>query len=136
MTAFDLDERLRADCETLFETDRCSYLLHRNAEIDWFILVPHTTETEFYRLEQSVQQALCADINRVSDFIRSQLGAEKINVATLGNVVEQMHIHVIGRYRSDPYWPDTVWGRSMEHAHDAAAVQSIRERFVHFMQRD
>lgn len=136
MKAFDLDERLRADCETLFETDRCSYLLHRNASIDWFILVPHIAETEFYRLEQSVQQDLCADISRVSDFICSQLGAEKMNVATLGNVVEQMHIHVIGRYRSDPYWPDAVWGRPVEKTHDTAAVQSIRKKFVQFMRRD
>ena len=134
MGGFVLDKRLQADCEPLLETDGCSYLLHRNAAVVWIILVPHSQQTEFYRLDMEQQHALCDDINRVSAFIEGHFRPDKLNVATLGNVVSQLHVHVIGRYHSDPYWPDPVWGRPVTQWHDAASAGQVRDQFIAAMQ--
>jgi len=134
MAEFDLDERLQADCEVLMATGRCSYLLHRNAAVDWFILVPHTQETELYRIDADLQQYLYTEINRVCEFIESHFHADKINVATLGNVVAQLHVHVIGRYHNDPYWPDPVWGQPVSRLHGDESADEIRKVFAEFMQ--
>ena len=71
MQGFDLDPRLRADCDLLSENDDCSYLLHRNAAVDWLIAVPHTSLTELYQLPADLQRSVCADINRMSLSTRS-----------------------------------------------------------------
>jgi diadenosine tetraphosphate (Ap4A) HIT family hydrolase len=127
MLNFKLDSRLQADCHWMAKTDDITYLLHKNAEVLWFILVPGTDRTEFYQLEAALQNHVCQQINAVSVFIQSQFQMDKINVATIGNVVSQMHIHVIGRTHNDIYWPDVVWGRAFEKTYRPAEVESIKQ---------
>ncbi len=136
MPEFELDERLRADCSLLLTSADCSYLLHHNTAVDWFILVPHTVEIEFYRLPPALRQNMCDEIARVSAFIESELRADKINVATLGNVVAQLHIHVIGRRYDDPYWPDPVWGKATAGQRDAVQIQRLRTQLTAYLHRN
>lgn len=130
MSDFSIDERLLADCSVLTESAEFSYLLQQNAEVAWFILLPHTRKTEFYQLGASLQNQVCIEINRVSDFILSQFSVDKINVATIGNVVSQMHIHVIGRRMDDAYWPDVVWGKPAGKKYKTSQIDKLRQQFI------
>jgi len=134
MSDFKLDKRLQADCHVLVETSQLSYLLHKNAEVLWLILVPYSGQTEFYLLEASLQNQVCRQINSVSAFIQSHFAIDKINVATIGNVVSQLHIHVIGRSQNDAYWPDVVWGRAFDKTYRASEVDSIRQQLKDYLQ--
>ena len=133
MSAFTLDPRLRDDCEVLHESSGISYLLHRNAEVSWFILVPHTEETEFYQLGVELQQQLCTEIKRVSEFIQGHFNVDKLNVASIGNVVAQMHLHVIGRRHDDAYWPGVVWGQPATCSYTDTQIDTIRAQLKAFL---
>ena len=64
---------------------------------------------------------------------QAHFAIDKINVASIGNVVSQLHIHVIGRRRDDAYWPDVVWGRSFEKTRDASQTGLITEQFMAYL---
>jgi diadenosine tetraphosphate (Ap4A) HIT family hydrolase len=108
---FHLDARLAGDTWLLFRRDGCTVLLHRNAAVPWFIVVPHTTCRELYQLPVSQRGALDRLADGISAFLDQTYGCDKINLAAIGNVVPQLHLHVIGRRHDDPCWPDPVWGR-------------------------
>lgn len=133
MQEFTLDERLKADCHFLHKTDSYTVLLNKNAEVAWFILVPHVQQTEFYLLKPARQNHLCEEINLISVFIQSKFQIDKINVATIGNVVSQMHIHVIGRRKDDAYWPDVVWGKARTKNYEVEQVEAIRKNFSDYL---
>lgn len=133
MTEFSIDERLLNDCHVITQSEGVSYLLHSNAEVVWFILVPNTDHTEFYQLEPLLQNQLCAQISLLSDFIKSHFDSHKINVATIGNVVSQLHIHVIGRRLDDAYWPDVVWGRTSEKIYDTKQISLIGDQLISWL---
>ena len=86
-------------------------LLHRDAALHWFMLVPETNALDLLDLPESQCAALMRDATRVADFLKQQLGYPRVNVGALGLVVPQLHLHVIGRRESDPCWPAPVWGR-------------------------
>ena len=133
MQNFSLNSRLQEDCTVLLERDEISFLLHQNAEVFWFILVPHTQEIEFHELDQAKQQQLLGLINRLSAFIQNSFNIDKLNIAMIGNVVSQMHIHVVGRSLNDAYWPDVVWGRSFEKTYTAQQVEEIQQQLIAFL---
>lgn len=81
-----------------------------NALFPWFILVPETDVVELCDLDPASQQILLEEINRLSRFVKESFPIDKLNVAAIGNVVKQLHIHVIGRRTDDPCWPGVVWG--------------------------
>ena len=130
MNEFNLDPRLQQDCSLLWQDAELSVLLHHNAEVLWLILVPHSEQTEFYQLAPALQQRLLAEINRLSACLLDEFGSDKINLATIGNLVAQLHIHVIGRRHDDAYWPDVVWGKPVPRSHDAASIADIKQRLV------
>lgn len=107
---FKLDSRLKADTFEVCEYLDCKILVMNNSIVPWFIVVPFTDRTEWYQLDDSQQYNINKIINKLSDFIAKEYKADKLNVATIGNVVKQMHIHVIGRFENDSVWPAPVWG--------------------------
>ncbi len=125
---FKIDDRLLADCSLLAEQDGISVLLHHNADVLWFILVPHTDAIEYYQLSSSQQQILNEQINRLSKLIKEHFEYDKVNVASIGNVVSQMHIHVVGRRKQDPYWPAVVWGQPMLRQHETAFIEAVKSQ--------
>jgi diadenosine tetraphosphate (Ap4A) HIT family hydrolase len=110
MQLTDLDSRLVADCHHLGSLGAAELLLNRNAILPWFILVPHTEEQDLLDLEPQLRDAVIASCANISAFIKTELGFEKVNFAGLGNVVAQMHLHIVGRREGDACWPQPVWG--------------------------
>ena len=102
--------QLMSDCHHLGSLRATQVLLHRNADLPWFILVPDTILTDLLDLPEEHRQAVLADCAVISEFIKGVLGYSKVNFAGLGNVVPQMHLHIVGRSERDPCWPQPVWG--------------------------
>jgi len=105
-----IPEQLLADCHHLGRLPTSEVLLHRNAALPWFILVPQTQLQDVLDLPDEYRQAVLADCAAVSAFIKQLPGYAKVNFAGLGNVVPAMHLHIIGRHPQDPCWPQPVWG--------------------------
>ena len=105
-----IHRQLLADCHYLGSLPACELLLHRNAALPWFILVPDTQITDLLDLPEPHLEVVMADCAAVSAFIKQFLGFDKVNFAGLGNVVPQMHLHIIGRCDGDSCWPQPVWG--------------------------
>ena len=89
-------------------------LLHRNASLPWFILVPDTEITDLLDLPAAERDTVTEECARVSRFLKQELGFAKVNFAGLGNQVPQLHLHVIGRSPDDACWPNPVWGNLVE----------------------
>lgn len=113
MAEFELHPRLLADCHRLGRFRLSHLLLHRNASLPWLILVPEVPDAvhELYELEGPDRRELADEIDFVARFVKDSLGAQKINIAAIGNLVPQLHVHVVGRHPGDPCWPGVVWGR-------------------------
>ncbi len=126
MTPFKLDERLKNDCYILSESAQFYLLLLNNALVPWFILVPKTDKTELYELDVLMQQQIMSLINHLSDFIRQEYPIDKLNIATIGNIVSQLHIHIIGRYKTDPFWPGVVWGAEPKEKYAQKTVNKLK----------
>ncbi|WP_162902272.1 HIT family protein [Facilibium subflavum] len=105
-----LDPRLEQSSTFICDTDVSQIRLSNNALVPWFLIIPKTSKTEWFELAPELQFSLNAQINQLSALLKHELDADKINIATIGNVVPQLHIHVIGRKVDDFCWPDVVWG--------------------------
>jgi len=105
--------RLLEDCHVLGQLELCRVLLHRNSSVPWFILVPDVAAEliELHELDAGARQRLDAELDLVARFTKERFDAAKLNVAAIGNIVPQLHVHVVGRRPDDPCWPGVVWGR-------------------------
>ena len=113
---FVLDERLQRDCFFLGRLELSQLLLLNNAAVPWFILVPEVAVTELCDLDEQLHGVLMHESRRVAEFVRQTFAVDKLNVAAIGNVVSQLHLHVIGRRKDDYCWPNVVWGtEAQEH---------------------
>ncbi|GAA0686861.1 hypothetical protein GCM10009104_11030 [Marinobacterium maritimum] len=109
---FELDPRLVTDTIALGDFPLCRLLLMNDSQYPWLILVPRRAGvTELYHLPANEQQQLMHEVSELSETLADLFQARKMNVATLGNMVPQLHIHVIVRQESDPAWPGPVWGK-------------------------
>lgn len=122
---FILDSRLKNDCHILGKLDNTLLLLMDNALVPWFILVPQTDVTEFHELQHEAQLQLLEQINLISSFLKQGLSVDKVNVAAIGNIVRQMHIHVVGRTEGDYCWPNVVWGAEGGRPYSDSELQEI-----------
>ena len=109
--AFSIHPRLVAGGVDLGGIGGCRLLLKNNALFPWFILVPEVEEgiEDLHQLSPARYAEVMAAVRSVSEFVSAQFKPEKLNVACIGNVVRQMHIHIVGRSTGDPAWPGTVW---------------------------
>ncbi len=110
MIDFAIHPHLLADCHLLGRLTATHLLLHKNSAVPWLILVPETGLQNLLDLPLPQRDAVLADCKRVSDWLTGSLGCPRVNVAWIGNLVPQLHIHVIGRRPGDPCWPKPVWG--------------------------
>jgi len=134
MTPFVLDPRLADDCFVLVESDQFILLLMNNALIPWFILVPKTDKTELHELDSSTQTQIFSVINRLSAFISTDYKPDKINVAAIGNIVQQLHIHIVVRYKTDCYWPGVVWGGTEKQAYKEKNMEKVKLKLVSILE--
>jgi diadenosine tetraphosphate (Ap4A) HIT family hydrolase len=132
---FVLDSRLQEDTLTIGDFALCRLLLSNDANYPWFILVPRRPDiTEIFQLAAEEQLQLWQETTRLSQLLNHCFSADKINVAALGNVVSQLHMHVIVRRRDDAAWPAPVWGKHPARPYSseefAAVLAQMRELLV------
>lgn len=121
-----LHPRLAQDCHTLGHVSTGTLLLHRNASLPWFILVPDTEAVALYLLPTSQRQAIEEDWNALAAWVHQRYECERVNVAAIGNLVPQLHLHIVGRRADDPCWPGVVWGQELPSAEwSPVAIESI-----------
>jgi len=95
-------------------------LLSKDGNYPWTILVPRRENiTEIFQLNAMDQRQLLEESNNLSQCLQSVLSPDKLNIAALGNMVPQLHIHHIARYKTDKAWPAPVWGHSEPTTYDA-----------------
>ena len=108
---FKLDERLTNDTIHLTELSLCRALLMNDRRYPWLILVPRYNELrEIHNLSDEDQCTLIFEVTATARVLEKIFQPEKINVASLGNLVSQLHVHVIARFKEDEAWPGSVWG--------------------------
>ncbi len=125
MNGFQLSPQLQKDCFTLGVLGDSQLLLLDNALVPWFILVPRTAAKELFELDDETRLGLVRDSDTLAGFVKQAFACDKINVASIGNVVSQLHLHVIGRRHDDFCWPEVVWGRKERQAYSDEAVMEI-----------
>lgn len=130
MHEFSLDPRLQNDCHTLGELGENLLLLMDNSLLPWFVIVPKENVTEIYELAQEKQLEVLDLINRMSVFVKEHFNIDKLNIAAIGNIVSQLHIHLVGRRRDDYCWPGVVWGVAQKQAYTKAEVSRIKTLLV------
>ncbi len=112
MAIFTLDPRLQQDTLQIAEFSLCKVLLMNDARYPWVILVPKITGlTEIFELDDAGQLQLMLESNFVASKLKKVVQADKMNVAALGNVVSQLHVHHVARFIQDESWPAPVWGK-------------------------
>ena len=129
-----LHERLTADTFPVIDLALCRVLLMNNRLWPWLILVPmREGAIEIHRLAAADRAVLMEEITLASRVIERLFAPDKLNVGALGNLVPQLHIHVIGRTRGDPAWPGPVWGSGHAEPYDAtkhdALVARLKDAF-------
>lgn len=108
---FELHTQLAKDCVVLGDLQLCRVLLMNDSQYPWLILVPQREEiAELFQLTRIDRQQLFEECSEVAGALAGHFRADKMNVAALGNVVPQLHVHVIARQRDDAAWPRPVWG--------------------------
>ncbi len=123
MTRFVLHPQLEAETHRVGDLDFTRVLLMDDVRFPWLILVPRAPDLrELTDLSLDDQHRLLEEINRVAHVLLATLKPDKLNIAMLGNVVPQLHAHVIARFAGDEAWPKPVWGIGARMAYDADAL--------------
>jgi len=130
---FQLHPRLEADTIPLADLPLSKVLLMNNRLFHWLILVPRRPEViEILDLDVADQQELWQEINQVSKLLKVHFPCDKLNIATLGNQVPQLHIHIIARLYTDACWPNPVWGGESE-VYEAEESKLLQNRLSHLL---
>lgn len=134
---FVLDSRLVQDTFPMGDFPLCRLLLSNDSNYPWFILVPRRASiSEVFELEPVDQLRLWQETTVLAERLKEVFEADKLNVAALGNVVSQLHMHVIVRRRNDAAWPAPVWGRHPAVPYTEEQVDAIREKLKQVLTND
>lgn len=126
--SFSLHPRLASGAHPLGTRDGCRVLLKDNACFPWILIVPEVGEgiEDLHQLSAERFTEVTGLIREVSQFVDDHFEPDKLNVACIGNMVRQMHIHIVGRSEGDPAWPGTVWASDAKTAYPPEEIDSIR----------
>lgn len=110
---FLIDERIQSTCFMLGDWPLSRVFLKNDQQYNWFILVPRKENIqEIYHLSKNDRELLMEEINQLSLLVKKKFNPDKLNIASLGNIVSQLHIHVVGRRSNDVLWPQGIWQSS------------------------
>ena len=130
MTDFKLDERLEADTHLVCELENCSLRLLDDTRWPWLVLVPRIACAEEWHVLTKGQRIMIDDeVARVASALKEMTGCQKINIASIGNMVCQLHIHVVARNEGDANWPGPVWGFGTREPYDVDSATTFIESF-------
>ena len=126
MNDFSLDARLQADSVFIADGPLSQVRLIDDSRYPWLVLVPRAANaSEWIDLDGGQQRLLLAEINQVSKLLREESGVQKINIGALGNIVRQLHVHIVGRHEGEPAWPGPVWGHSPMQRHTPNQLRQL-----------
>ena len=129
----DLHPQLKKDCIALGEFTLCSLLLLNDVNYPWFILLPNRVGiTEIHQLSETDQKQLMTESVFFSHCLEQVFHADKLNIAALGNVVPQLHIHHIARFTTDACWPAPVWGAISATPYDEDQLKTINKQLLNW----
>ncbi len=112
MDTFRLDDRLARDSALITTLGLCQLRIQNDSRWPWLVLVPQRNDvSELFDLTPLDQAVLTFETNLVAAALKDISGATKINVGALGNIVRQLHVHIIARNEGDPCWPGPIWGQ-------------------------
>ncbi|HDZ8831057.1 HIT domain-containing protein [Aeromonas dhakensis] len=121
---FELHSRLQADTRLLGDLPLCRVLLAKDSQYPWLILVPRVANLrEIHHLAPAQQQQLMQESCAVATLMEQALRPDKINVAALGNLVPQLHLHHVARFSTDKAWPGPIWGAHPSLPYDESTLQ-------------
>jgi len=130
-----LHSQLEKDCIVLGEFSLCTLLLLNDANYPWFILLPNREGlTEIHHLAEAEQQQLLAESMNFSQCLEQVFHPDKLNIAALGNVVPQLHIHHIARFIGDACWPAPVWGAVKAKPYDSSQLKKIKTQLSNWFE--
>ena len=112
MSSFQLHPQLQQDCFSIGKFELCQVLLVNDHQFPWFILVPQRNDIrEIYQLNATDQLTLIQESSYLAEKLASIFNADKLNIAAIGNVVPQLHLHHVVRYQTDKAWSAPIWGK-------------------------
>ncbi len=125
---FKIHSQLETDSYLLGCFSLCQLRLINDQQYPWFILLPQENNiSEIYQLTQQQQQELWRESESLSRIIMQIYQGDKLNIAAIGNLVPQLHLHHVVRFKNDPCWPKPVWGQRPMQAYSADEVQRIKQ---------
>ncbi|WP_170975755.1 HIT family protein [Rhizobium sp. FY34] len=131
MSEFHLDARLARDSDLVLVFELCQLRILNDSRWPWLMLVPQRPDkTEIFELEPQDQAVLAEEVSRVAEALKRVTGAGKINIGALGNVVSQLHVHVVARSEGDPNWPGPIWGFGSAVTYDEAARKTFLSAII------
>ncbi|MBA2656990.1 MAG: HIT family protein [Tatlockia sp.] len=108
--AFQVDERIETSCVWVANLSLSSLYLKKDASYPWLILLPRKENySEIYQLNPTDRQLLIEEIAFISSIMTNYFKPDKLNVGALGNLVAQLHIHLVARFKTDKAWPHSIW---------------------------
>lgn len=123
---FELDPVLERDSILVGEFPLSQLRLINNRNVPWFILVPKRAEVrEIHHLEEEDRQQLMAESCLLAETMQDIFTPDKLNIAAIGNIVQQLHLHHVARYESDTCWPEPIWGKIAYSAYGEEELASI-----------
>lgn len=123
---FELDRRLAADTSAVVSLPLCDVLLMNDARYPWLVLVPRRAGlVEITDLDAAQQTMLWQEVNQASAALRNVVPCEKLNLGALGNIVRQLHIHLVARQHGDHAWPSPVWGKGNRVGYEPSVLSPL-----------
>lgn len=134
---FKLDKRLEQDTIFVKNLNLSKLLLMNNSNFPWFILVPMRENLiELIDLSKTDQQQLLTEISSLSKFLKKTDPKGKINIGTLGNIVNQLHIHIVIRNKRDIAWPNSIWGFDNHSPYSKEQSLKLLEEISNFLNEE
>lgn len=133
---FTLHSRLEQDTIPVADFPLCRLVLMNDTRFPWFILIPRVGGiTETYQLDKSDRQQLMDESCILAEALMTAFHGHKMNVAALGNVVPQLHVHHVVRQENDAAWPAPIWGVGSPEAMSDEEAQSRIQQLIPHLQK-
>lgn len=124
---FELHPQLHSDTVAIADLKLCRLLLANDSNYPWIIMVPRRVDIrEAYQLEPADQQQLLCESNTMCQILENLFKPDKLNVAALGNMVPQLHLHHVARFKNDAAWPAPIWGAAKAKPYSRDKAQTIK----------
>lgn len=122
---FVLDKQIERDSVFVQDLKLCTVRLSKNAAFPWLVLIPKRPNmAEILDLNEEDRQVLYSEIEHCARALQKLFKPTKLNIANIGNVVSQLHIHVIARFKTDPAWPNPVWNSGVMKEYSEAELDA------------